>query len=92
MKKVLFFLSFLMVINFANAQSYTYDSIANLDFGWYLINVKNLAELHDGNIVSNFSLTELDDQGQLLDDYGECFHCGQLCKPLLNWQESTRRR
>jgi hypothetical protein len=71
MKKVLFFLSFLMVINFANAQSYTYDSIANLDFGWYLINVKNLAELHDGNIVSNFSLTELDDQGQLLDDYGE---------------------
>ena len=70
MKKILIFITFLMVINFANAQSYTYDSIANLNFGWYLINVKNLMELRDGNIVSNFSLTELDDQGQLLDDYG----------------------
>lgn len=71
MKKVQLFLTFLMVINFANAQSYTYDSIANLNFGWYLLNVKNLMELRDGNIVSNVSLTELDDQGQLLDDYGE---------------------
>lgn len=70
MKKVQLFLTFLMVINFANAQSYTYDSIANLNFGWYLPNVKNLMELRDGNIVSNFSLTELDNQGQLLDDYG----------------------
>lgn len=71
MKRFILFFAVLMSTALAKAQNYTYDSIANLDFGWYFINVKNLMELRDGNIVSNFSLTELDDQGHVLDDYGE---------------------
>lgn len=72
MKKVTLILAMLMMANgLAKAQDYTYDSLVNLDFGWYMFDVRNFLELRDGNIVSYSPFYIFDDNGQYVADLGD---------------------
>ena len=72
MKRVTFFLAFLMVTSLAKAQNYTYDSIVNLDFGFNnCFDIRNFLELRDGSIVSSSIVYVIDDNGQYVGDLGD---------------------
>ena len=74
MKKLLLlliFLSFLMVINFANAQNYTYDSLCHYYMGNYYPEFHNILGLRDGGILFNLGLRNYDEQGGYISDYGQ---------------------
>ena len=70
MKKYSFVLVILMATVLTKAQSYSYDSLVNLDFGWYVYDVRNFLELRDGNIVSHSSFYVYDDEGYYVRDLG----------------------
>ena len=71
MKKTLLIFALLMATGLAKAQSYTYDSLVNLDFGWYGYDVRNILELRDGNIVSYSPFCILDDDFHIIGDLGD---------------------
>ena len=71
MKKAAFTLAILMASGLAKAQSYTYDSIVNLDFGFYGYDIRSFLELRDGNILSFSPFYIYDDNGHYLGDLGD---------------------
>ena len=71
MKKVTLILAILMATGLAKAQSYTYDSLVNLDFGFYGYDIRSFLELRDGNIVSYSPFYIIDDNGQYVADLGD---------------------
>lgn len=71
MKKLTFVLALLLATSLAKAQSYTYDSLVNLDLGWYGFDFRNFLELRDGGIVSHNPFYIFDDNGQYVGDLGD---------------------
>lgn len=71
MKKVTLILAILMATGLAKAQSYTYDSLVNLDFGFYGYYIRSFLELRDGNIVSYSPFYIIDDNGQYVAGLGD---------------------
>ena len=55
----------------AKAQDYTYDSIVNIDLGFYGFDVRNLLELRDGSIVSYSPFYVIDENGHYVEDFGD---------------------
>lgn len=64
----IFLFAFVILPVMCNAQSY--DSIAHHNVGHYDIDLRNMMQLHDGNILANIQLFEIDDQGHYIGDYG----------------------
>ena len=71
MKKLTIILAILMATSLAKAQDYTYDSLVNLDFGWYGFDIRNFLELRDGSIVSHSPFYIIDDNGHYVSDLGD---------------------
>ena len=71
MKKHLFLFALLMCAVLAKAQDYTYDSIVNIDLGFYGFDVRNLLELRDGSIVSYSPFYVIDENGHYVEDFGD---------------------
>ena len=68
MKKIVILFAFLASMVFASAQ--TLDSIAHHDVGWYSMEMRNMMELHDGNILANCQLFWIDEDWNYLGDFG----------------------
>ena len=71
MKRFTLFFTILMAAGLAKAQNYTYDSIVNLDFGFYGYDIRNFLELRNGNILSFSPFYIFDDNGNYVGDLGD---------------------
>ena len=82
MKKHLFLFALLMCAVLAKAQDYTYDSIVNIDLGFYGFDVRNLLELRDGSIVSYSPFYVIDENGHFKLTYADAEYegCGLKIK------------
>ena len=61
---------FLLLLSAGMAKAQTYDSIDNYNVGNYNIELRNMMQLRDGNILANCQLFLVDEQGEILGDYG----------------------